>query len=182
MRFKVRKPDVAEVDLFFNEQKSLSDAWPVWKDSDNPSHWTATWPILDSNRVVIERTRLVFTCKKSDTRRLSVSVLYKDSRVAAVDLVGPEERKDNPPMARHLGLPPFVLGPHFHLWEDNREHVSKNGMGELKMRRPTPTRLTTLPQALKAIVQPMNFMLTPEQLSFDVPRQGYLPLGDCDDL
>ena len=182
MSAKKHQAEVAEVDEFFREQKSLTEALPVWRDGHVPGKWTAEWPILNVNQVAIERTRLVFSCKKSDIKTLSVSVLYRNARVAGIDLVHAGERKDNPPQARSLGLPPVVLGPHFHLWEDNRGYVLANGLGDVKVRRPTPEKLTTLPQALKALVQRMNFVLTPEQLSFNVPRQGYLALGGDDDL
>jgi hypothetical protein len=172
-----------EIDQFLADVKSLSDTWPNWRDSHIPGSWTAQWPILSSNQVAHQDCKLVFQCKKSDTRYVSVSVIFRRNRISAVDLVRATDRKHNHPTAYRYGLPAVIEGSHFHQWSDNREYLIENGFSSgLPLRRPTPTKLTSLPHALAALTQNVNLVLTNEQLSFDVPAQGYLSLGGDDDL
>jgi hypothetical protein len=177
MTTATRLTDVDEVDRFLADQKTLTEGLPQWRDSHIKGWLTAAWPILDSDGIVLEGTRLVFTCKADDSERLSASLLLRGNRIFGVDLVPASESKMNGPGAQRLGLPASVRGSHFHTWEDNRGHALANGLGDMPYRRPTPELLTRLPHALAALRQAVNLTLTAEQLSFDVPPQGQLKLG-----
>jgi len=170
-----RRAEIEEVDRFLAESKTLSEGLPPWSDSHIPGRLSAAWPVADQDGVVREGTRLALICKASDTSYLSVTLLLRGNRIYSVDLVPAGQRKTNGPMARYLGLPPVVVGPHFHRWEDNREHALANGAGDMPHRRETPPLLVRLPHALTALCQATNIILTPEQASFDVPPQGTLP-------
>jgi hypothetical protein len=171
----IRLAEVNEVDRFLAEQKFLTDALPEWRDSHITGRLTAQWPIIDSEGVAREGTRLVFVCKAEDVSRLSLSVLLRGNRIFGVDLVPGNECKINGPGAARLGLPSRVCGSHFHEWADNREHALAAGLGSMPHRRPTPKLLTRLPHALAAMAQAVNLTLTAEQASFDVPPTGRLP-------
>lgn len=173
-----------EVDAFLVAPKSLSDGLPHWAESHIPGRWTAAWPIQDSDGIFTEGTRLVFTGRRDDPTQLSVSLLWRNERVQAVDLVPERICKMNPPNAGSLfGLPPQVCGSHFHEWKHNRHLVPELGLGRLPYRCPSPRLLTRLPHALAALAQAVNLTLTAEQASFDVPTQGTLLIrGDDNDV
>jgi hypothetical protein len=167
--------EVNEVDRFMRDQKSLNEGLPPWRESHITGRITAEWPIIDSEGVLREGTRLVFVCKTEDVNRLSISVLLRGNRVYGVDLVPSHECKLNGPRAERLGLPARVCGSHFHEWADNRDMALASGLGHMPHRRPTPALLTRLPHALLALAQAINLTLTPEQASFDVPPIRGLP-------
>ena len=171
-----RLAEVNEVDRFLAQQKTLSEGLPRWRDSHITGRLTAQWPIIDSEGVLREGTRLVFVCKVDELTRLSVTLLLRGNRIFGVDLVPGNECKVNGPGAARLGLPARVCGSHFHAWADNRDLALSAGLGAMQHRRPTPKLLTRLPHALAALAQSVNLALTPEQASFDVPPQGSLPL------
>lgn len=172
-----RLAEVTEVDRFMAEQKFLTEGLPAWRESHITGRLTAEWPIIDSEGVLREGTRLVFVCKADDVTRVSLSLLLRGSRIYGVDLVPGNECKMNGPRAEKLGLPSRVCGSHFHEWSDNREMALAAGLGHMPHRRPTPTLLTRLPHALTAMAQAINLTLTPEQASFDVPPARDLPFG-----
>ena len=170
-----RLAEANEVDRFMVEQKFLTETLPEWRDSHISGWLTAQWPIIDSEGVLREATRIVFVCKAEDISRLSLSLLLRGNRIHGVDLVPGNECKMNPPKAARLGLPSRVCGSHFHEWADNRDHALAAGIGEVPHRRPPPKLLTRLPHALAALAQAVNLTLTAEQASFDVPPTGRLP-------
>jgi hypothetical protein len=176
MTTAARRAEVEEVDRFLAEQKSLTEGLPAWRESHITGRITAEWPVVDSDGVLREGTRLVFVAKASDISYLSVSLLLRGNRVFGVDLVPGSECKMNGPQAAKLGLPARVCGSHFHEWLDNRDMALSAGLGHMPHRRPTPTLLTRLPHALAAMAQAINLTLTPEQASFDVPPVRELPL------
>jgi hypothetical protein len=177
MTTATRLAEVEEVDRFLADEKTLTEELPAWSDSHIPGRLTAQWPIIDSQGVLREGTRLVFVCKVEDLERVSVSLLLRGNRIFGVDIAPESECKMNGPSAARLGLPARVCGSHFHTWRDNRDHALMAGPGDMPHRRPTPRLLTRLPHALAALRQEVNLTLTAEQLSFDVPPQGQLRLG-----
>jgi hypothetical protein len=172
-----RSNEVAEIDRFLAEQKTVTDALPEWKDGENLGRWQAEWPVLDQDGIAREGTRLVFSCRKQRTDLVSIRLLLRGQQIYGIDLVVPEETKPNPPDAMRFGLPSRVSGSHFHRWDDNRDYALRVGPGSLPYRRPTPVHLSRLPHALASLAQATNLVLTPQQLSFDVPPQGYLLVG-----
>ncbi len=177
MTTQSRQTEVAEIERFLMEQKTVTDALPEWKDGDNVARWQAEWPVLDSDGVAREGTRLVFTARKQHTEYVGIRLLLRGQQIFGIDLVAPQEAKPNPPDAHRYGLPARVHGSHLHTWDDNRDYALRVGAGSLPYRRPTPTHMSRLPHALAALAQATNLVLTPEQLSFDVPPQGYLLIG-----
>ncbi|MFN7389256.1 hypothetical protein [Brevundimonas sp.] len=179
-----RQFDVQEVDDFLAAPKSVSDGLPHWAESHIPGRWTASWPIQDADGIFEEGNRLIFTGKRDDPTQLSVSLLFRNSRVQAVDLAPATVCKLNPPDAGdRFGLPSEICGSHFHEWRHNRHVALELGLGRLPYRCPTPKLLTRLPHALSAIAQAINLTLTAEQASFDVPSQGSLLMrGGSDDV
>lgn len=177
-----RQRQIEEIDRFLAEPKVLTEFLPHWRDSHIPGRWAAEWPILDADDVAVPGVRIVFTCKKSDTSTSNLRVLFKNNAIYGVDLVRPQKLKSNPPDAWKLNLPSTVRGSHFHCWRDNRAYALTSGVGQLPYRRPSPRLLNRLPHALAALADDINLALTPSQASFDVPPQGYLPLGGDDDL
>jgi hypothetical protein len=184
MTTATRLAEVNEVDRFLADPKFLTEGLPHWREGHITGRLTAQWPIVDSDGVLREGTRLVFVCKVDDLAYLSTTLLLRGNRIYGVDLVPASVGKTNGPAAKRLGLPPRVSGSHFHQWDDNRDHALAAGLGGMPYRRPTPRALTRLPHALAALAQPINLTLTPEQASFDVPPQGHLRLGgfERDDL
>jgi hypothetical protein len=174
MTAATRARDVAEVDAYIAEAKTVTQALPQWKGSSRVDDYTAEWPIVDANGALISGNRLVFTCRKTDLRWVTIALLYRNKRVYGIDLDPPGRRKPNPPDAGRLGLPSMVSGAHFHLWTDNRNKALEIGIGEVPYRRPCPVLMSKLPRALAHLAQDVNLSLTPEQLSFDVPPQGNL--------
>jgi hypothetical protein len=172
-----RSNEIAEIDRFLAELKTVTDALPEWKDGENLGRWQAAWPVLDEDGIAREGTRLVFSCRKERTDLVSIRLLLRGQQIFGIDIVSPGETKPNPPDAFRYDLPSRVAGSHFHTWKDNRDHAQRIGAGSLPYRRPTPTHLSRLPHALAALAQATNLVLTPQQLSFDVPPQGYLPIG-----
>ena len=175
---------VQEIDTFLAEPKSLSDGLPQWAESHIPGRWTSAWPIQDADGIFLEATRLVFTGRRDDPTQFSVSLLFRNERIQAVDITPARVCKMNPPDAgARFDLPSKVCGSHFHEWKDNRHLALELGLGRLPYRRPTPKLLTKLPHALAAIAQATNLTLTAEQASFDVPTQGMLLMkGGQDDV
>jgi hypothetical protein len=177
-----RISEVTEVDRFLAEAKTVTEALPEWKDGNKSGLWQAEWPIADVDGVLLEGTRLVFTVRKDDPQTASIRLLLRGQQVFGIDLLKSGSGKPNPPDAHRMSLPREVRGSHFHRWDDNRARALVVGVGELPYRRPTPMALTKLNQALKALAQEVNLVLTPEQLSFDAPAQGYLSMGGDLDL
>ena len=161
--------DVEEVDRFLAEQKFVTEQLPEWRESHITGRLTAVWPIVDSEGVIREATRLVFVCKADELSYVSATLLLRNNRIFGVDLVPPCQIKTNGFGAAKYGLAPVISGSHFHTWADNREHALAAGVGNMPYRRPTPRPLTRLPHALAALAQAVNLSLTAEQASFDVP-------------
>lgn len=172
---------VLEVDAYLAATKSLSDALPHWTDSHAGGRWGASWPIQDEHGIFEEGNRLVFSGRRDDASQFSISLMYRNERVQALDLVAPGRSKPNPPDAGRLfGLPSKVSGPHAHEWRHNRHIALQDRLGRLPYRCPTPKLMTRLPHALAALAQAVNLTLTAEQASFDVPAQGVLLMREAD--
>jgi hypothetical protein len=174
MTATTRARDVAEVDAYIAEPKTVTQELPEWKGSPRVGDYRAEWPIVDASGALLSGNRLVFTCRKTDLRWVTVALLYRNKRVYGIDLDPPDRKKPNPPDAGKYGLPPYVSGAHFHRWQDNREKALDLGLGQVPYRRPCPMLMSRLGHALAHLAQEVNLSLTPEQLSFDVPPQGNL--------
>lgn len=178
--------DVEAVDAYLAEPKLLTEALPEWTQHHIPGRWTAVWPIMDEAGIVEASNHLRFVGKCDDPAYTSISLMWDNNRVHAVDMVPGQVEKDNPSDAsRRFGLPARVNGSHFHQWEHNRHVALAVGLERLPYRSPTPKLLTRLPHGLAALAQQINLTLTPEQATFDVPPQGLMLLkreADNDDV
>lgn len=178
--------DVEAVDAFLSEPKFLTEAQPQWVRSHIPGRWTAIWPILDEAGIIEPSNHLRFVGKCDDPAFTSVSLMWDNSRVHALDMVPGQVEKDNPTDAGRLfGLPAQVHGSHFHQWIHNRHVALVLGVERLPYRSPTPKLLNRLPRGLAALAQQINLTLTPEQATFDVPPQGLMLMkmeADNDDV
>lgn len=166
--------DIAEIDAFIAEQKSLQDlegASPEWQDG-YPGELSATWNIVDS--VGIVRAQLRFRCPVHKPQFPSISLIYKGSLITRLDLVSQDECKPNPHDAAMFGLPPRVCGPHWHPWAFNRSYVETAGFGRMPYREPLPPQVRKLPQAMLWLAKNLNLSIAPDQRDFDVPPQGEL--------
>jgi hypothetical protein len=163
--------EVAEIDAFLATAKTLAASHPTWTKGYG-RRWGARWAILDEHE--IQRGELAFEADATLTK-VSISVITQRRPIYRVDLVPASECKKNPISAAILGLPAEVCGSHFHAWADNRERVRMSGEKELPYRRPTPTGLKNLSQALAAVAQAINLDLTSDQRGFDLPSEREIP-------
>ena len=174
MTAATRAKDVEDVDAYMAGTKSVTDGLPSWTNSPRIEIFTAEWPIIDADGAILAGNRIVFTCRKTDLRWVTIALLYRNKRVYGIDLDPPGRIKPNPPDAYRFGLPSQTSGAHLHRWEDNRLKALDVGIGEVPYRRPCPVLMSKLPHAMAHMAQDINLSLTPEQLSFDVPPQGDL--------
>jgi len=164
--------DIAEIDAFMAEQKTLAGPPPEWQDGTRPGELSATWNIADA--VGIVRAQLRFRCPRHSPQFPSISVVYRGNLISRLDIVAPDQCKLNPPGAAALGLPPKVCGSHWHPWTDNRHFVLSAGFGQVPYRRLIPPQVRRLPQALPWLSDQINLTIGPDQRGFDVPPQGEL--------
>jgi hypothetical protein len=164
-------PDIAEIDAFLADPKTLDGAEPLWRSASRPDELQATWGIVESSG--ISRAELRFRCPTLNRAEPSISLIFRRKAVWRVDLVASHSWKPNPIGADKLGLPPLVYGAHAHTWQDNREYIRRNGFGPIPYRRPLPISIKRLPQALAAFADEINLTLANDQRGFDVPpRKG----------
>lgn len=164
--------DIAEVDAFIEEEKTLQGPPPEWQEGTRKGELSATWNIADSIGIV--RAQLRFRCARQQRQFPSVSVVLRQNLVYRVDLVDVAVCKMNPPGAHVYGLPAIVCGPHCHAWTDNREYVHSAGFGHMPYRRLIPAQVRRLPQALLWLGDQINLTIGPDQRGFDVPPQSDL--------
>lgn len=164
--------DIAEIDTFMAEAKSLLGPPPPWQEGTRKGELSASWPIADS--LGIARSELRFRCTQQQKQFPSVSVIYRQHLVYRLDMVPAEECKPNPLGAIAFGLPPSVCGPHCHAWPDNRDYVHSVGFGHMPYRRPIQPQVRRLPQALLWLADDINLTIGPDQRGFDVPAQNDL--------
>jgi hypothetical protein len=165
-------PEIAEVEAFLAEAKSLEAPEPPWIKSSRRDELQATWGIVDSAGV--SRAELRFRCPSLSRNDPSVSLVYRRLLVCRIDVLSPEVWKPNPPAAIVLGLPPIVTGTHGHRWTDNREHIRINGFGELPFRCQLSSAIRRLPQAIATLADEINLTLGSDQWGFDVPPRSSL--------
>lgn len=162
--------DVAAVDEWLAETKTLSGMFPGWGRAYGRDY-KARWGVIDSAGV--QSGELSITVDRALTRP-SICVVMTQKLVYRVDLVPEAECKPNHYSGRALKLASTVCGPHFHRWEHNREFVAQNGFGELPLRDPAPKALKSLEQALAAICDAVNIDLTSDQRDIRLPSQADL--------
>jgi hypothetical protein len=167
--------DVASADAFWGDTpKRLAGAPPEFGAAtfyrDGAYEREAVWPIADSLGIVTTgHLRLVV--RPGLRLGPSVSVIFNRQMVARLDFVPPDECESNPTWAAGLGLPATVCGPHFHSWEHNRGFVLRRSRWELPCREPLPVQVRRFEQAFPWLAAKMNLELTPEQRTFDVPKE-----------
>jgi hypothetical protein len=163
---------IAEVDAYLADAKTLQQVLPKWQPSARPLELTATWNVVDSTGII--RSQLRFRCLR-DRSHPSVSLVLGGQALCwRVDLVPPTVCKLNPVGAAALGLPARLYGPHSHGWPDNREYVASAGVWHLPYRRPLPAQIRRLSQALYWLADQVNLTLGHDQRGFDVPPQADL--------
>ncbi len=163
--------DIDEVDAFFAEAQRLQGPPPLWTENSR-GELSASWSVEDSIGIV--RAHFRFRCPKFSRQWPSLSLIYRGNLVCRVDLVPQSESKPNPIGAASLGLPPMVIGSHFHGWTDNREYVRSAGLGRMPYRRPLPPQVRRLSQAIYWLANEINLAIEQDQRGFDVPPQGSL--------
>lgn len=167
--------ELAEVDAFLAEPKTLVGLMPAWGQSGYGREWQVRWGVADS--LGIEQGDLCFTVDLK-LEKPSIVLVFRKRPVYRLDMVAASETKPNPFGAKALGLPAMVTGSHTHPWTANREWVRVNGFGELPYRNPTPQALRTLEQALAQVADDINLTLTTDQRDCRLPRQASLFNGD----
>jgi hypothetical protein len=164
--------DIAEVDAFLQESKTLQGPPPEWKEGPYAGELSASWSIADSIGIV--RAELRFRCPRAGRQFPSISVIYRGNLITRLDLVPPDECKPNPIGAAALGLPPKVCGSHWHSWPANRRYTEVVGFGRMPYREPIQPQVRRLPHALFWLADRINLTIAPDQRDFDVPSQGEL--------
>lgn len=94
--------DIAEIDAFIAENKTLEDlegSTPEWEDG-HAGELSGTWNVVDS--VGLIRAQLRFRCPKSRPQFSSISLIYKGNLITRLDLV-PARRVQ----AQHAGCGGF---------------------------------------------------------------------------
>lgn len=167
--------DVAAADAFWKDAaKSLSGAPPEFGVStfnrNGQYEREAIWPIADSNGIV-GTGQLRFVVRPGLDLGPSISVIFNRQAIARLDFVPATECENNPLGAAALGLPARVCGPHFHGWELNRDNVLRLERWELPFREALPPQVRRFEQAFPWLAEKMNLVLTPEQRTFDVPKE-----------
>jgi hypothetical protein len=166
--------DVAAVDAFLTSPKTLSGAPPEFGRSPfnrgGQYEREAIWPIADSSGIVTTG-QLRFVVRPGLELGPSISVIFNRQAVSRLDFVPLSECENNPFWAGYSGLPPRVCGPHFHGWTYNRSHVLTQEEWQLPCREPLPAQVRRFEQALPWLADLINLILTPEQRSFEIPRE-----------
>ena len=124
--------DIAEIDAFLADQKTLMPEAPIWGPSVRPGELQAIWGVVESSG--INRAELRFRCASLDRSEPSISLIFRRRLVCRLDIVPPHVWKPNPHGAANMGLPPSVNGTHLHEWEFNKRHCRRNGFGDVPFR------------------------------------------------
>lgn len=163
--------DVAEVDAFIGNHKSLDGLMPVWEQQSR-GKWHVRWAVIDE--LGVQRGELSLTCD-SDHSHPTIVCIYNQRSIYRLDIVPNDECKPNPFGAAELSLPAKVCGPHIHGWKENKEYVRVNGLSTLPFRKPIEGLAQTLKDGLGWVAQELNITVTGEQRdSCDLPPQGAL--------
>lgn len=159
--------ELAEVDGFLSESKSLSASLPIWEESSRNGRIQAIWNIEDEHGISLAHLRFGVWVNWRD--QPSVSVIFRNQPICRLDIKSPDVCEDNPLEAMHLDLPAKVCGSHFHSWPDNRHYVAKNGFGKLPVRRSVAPQLRSVEQMLPWLADEIGIVLSQEQRMFRGP-------------
>lgn len=172
MTTQSRLDEVAAVDAFLAEAKTLYGPIPPWGNGAWGGEYVATWIVLDS--LGAPAAQLRFGAKKADSSVTSANLIYRSRPVWRIDMDPATECHANPPDGFLYSLPPRVCGPHEHAWPINRQHVLGQDQWWLPYRRPLNANVRRLGQALLWLAGEINLTITPEQRGFDGPTRSDL--------
>lgn len=103
-------------------------------------------------------------------KRQSIACIYRGNMIYHLDLVPDTELKENFHTAAEYGLPPYVKGNHWHLWQDNRDYILANGFNNrMPLRRPMPERPADLRDAIHLAANDLNIQIDAGQRDFQMP-------------
>lgn len=162
--------EVAEVDAFLAEYKTLDDLPPEWTQQYG-REWQVRWGITNSIGVQVGELCLSLNEK---LERPSISALYQRNLIYRLDIVPASECKPNDFGARHHGLAPLVCGPHTHPWPANKEYVRLNGFGRLPYRKPIEGTAVTIDHAIAIAASDLGIDVKGHQRECPLPRQPSL--------
>ena len=165
----MRDVEIAEIERFLLEGKTLNGNAPTWQENSYKNMWQFRWGVLDS--IGAEYAELCFTTNQRQDE-FSISLIIRKRMVYRIDVIPTDAPKPNPPDADKFELPGIVCGSHTHPWNENKEYCRINGFCGLPYRKPTPTALFALPQALAHIADETNVTLTTMQRDVRLPDQG----------
>lgn len=163
-----RNAEILAVDAFLADAKTLDGPPPQWLNGSRVGEWQATWNVADSVGIVSGQLR--FVARKADRSIASVSLVFRNKMVWRVDLDLSTTCHPNPHWAPEP-LPATVCGPHSHSWHDNRSYLVSQDLWQLPCRRPLPTSVRRLGQALLWLAGEINLSLEPDQRGFEGPSQ-----------
>lgn len=164
--------DVAEIDAFIAEPKTLLGPPPAWQQSSRVRDMEAKWQVEDSLGII--RAHLRFRFIKTEREYPSLSLIFQNTPIWRVDLRPESSWKPNPPVAAKLNLPAHVQGSHSHGWDHNRAYCLSQKAIQLPIRSPLPAKIRKLPQALMWLAGHVNLTIKPDQRDFDVPPKSDL--------
>jgi hypothetical protein len=166
--------EVAEVDAFLAEYKTLTGFPPEWTQQFGRD-WQVRWGIENSIGVQVGELCLGLNEK---FERPSVSALYQRRLIYRLDVVPAEECKPNDFGARAYDLPPWVCGPHTHPWPENKEYVRLKGFGTLPFRKPIEGTAVTIDHAIAIAASDLGIDVRGDQRECPLPRQPSLFPGN----
>lgn len=162
--------EVAEVDAFLAEYKTLDGFPPEWTQQHGRD-WQVRWGI--ANSIGVQHGELCLSLN-GNLERPSISALYQRRLIYRLDIVPDTECKPNDFGARFYGLPALICGPHTHPWPENREYVRLNGFRELPYRKPVEGTAMTIDQAIAIVASDLGIDVKGDQRECPLPRQPSL--------
>jgi hypothetical protein len=162
-----RSAEIQAADAFILESKTLDGSPPTWGNSVWGGEYSALWIVLDSLNA--PAATLKFTARKVDTSITSVSLVWRSHPLWRIDM--DHSSHTNPPDAWTMDLPSVVSAPHEHAWSINRGYVLTSDQWHLPYRRPLPSNIRRLGQALLWLADQINLRIEPEQRGFEAPTR-----------
>lgn len=168
-----RSDEVELVDAFLAQEKFLSGAPPEFGPrlrGKQGSLWDTTWPVADKAGIV-ENGNLRVNYAPASEKLFSIVLVFRQQCIYRLDFVAETVCHANPLWVRAIGIEPTVCGPHAHPWDVNRDHILGQNVWDLPCRVPLPQQIRRFDQAFPWFAEQVNLTLSPDDRSFDLPRE-----------
>jgi hypothetical protein len=159
----------SQIDLFLSASKTLGGT-AIWMVGNRPDEERVVWPVLLGGRSC-EATLQATAYPNDPELRFTIGLYWPDC-IWRLDHDSMYKKHRNPLRdVQKNGLDPFVAGPHYHAWEDNR-HLVRDRVRELPCARSMARRLSWAP-SMRWFCGQTNLRMTTTQM-VDFPRRRRL--------